>query len=77
MKRMTVILTAALVLVAAGCSVFTGKTAGDIVVMPLGDKVTVTEGSLVYALPMTVFEIGITAENGSRFRDHMQHMQRK
>ena len=59
---MTVILAAALVLVAAGCSVFTGKTAGDTIVMPLGDKVTVTDGSLVYALPMTVFEISITAE---------------
>lgn len=62
MKKMTFITAAAMALLAAGCSVFTGRTAGDTVVMPLGDEVTVTDGSLVYALPMTVFEIDITAE---------------
>ena len=62
MKRMNVITAAALGLMAAGCSVFTGRTAGDTLVLPLGDEVTVTDGSLVYALPMTVFEIDIFAE---------------
>jgi hypothetical protein len=33
----------------------------DIVILPLGDKVRVTEGSVVYALPLTVFEFDITA----------------
>ena len=62
MKRMIVILPAVLAMVVAGCSVFSARTAGDTVVMPLGEEVTVTDGSLVYALPMTVFEIDITAE---------------
>ncbi|MDM8003401.1 MAG: DUF4831 family protein [Bacteroidota bacterium] len=62
MKRMNVLTAAALGLMVAGCSVFTGRTAGDTLVMPLGDEVTVTDGSLVYALPMTVFEIDIFAE---------------
>jgi hypothetical protein len=62
MKRMIAVLNAVLALMTAGCSVFTGRTAGETVVMPLGDKVTVTDGSLVYALPMTVFEIDIIAE---------------
>lgn len=31
-------------------------------VLPLGDRVTLTEGSLVYALPLTVLEVEIIAE---------------
>ncbi len=62
MKKKTFIVAAAVGIMAAGCSVFTGRTPGDILVMPMGDEVTVTDGSLVYALPMTVFEIDITAE---------------
>ena len=34
----------------------------NIVVLPLGGEVQVTDGSLVYALPLTVFEIDIVAE---------------
>lgn len=51
-----------LALLAAGCSMIGGKSPGDITVLPLGDEVRVTEGSLVYALPMTVFEIDVIAE---------------
>lgn len=62
MKRETVILLAALTLATSGCAMFRGKTSGDTVVLPLGDKSAVTEGCLVYALPMTVFELDIIAE---------------
>lgn len=62
MKKKTATLLAAMTLVMAGCSVFTGKTGGDTLVMPLGGEATVTDGSLIYALPLTVFEIDITAE---------------
>lgn len=62
MRRKTVFIIPILAIVAAGCSVFGGKTAGDNIVLPLGDKVRVTEGSLVYALPLTVFEIEVVAE---------------
>jgi len=60
-KRIAFILPV-LAALAAGCSVMGVRSHGDITVLPLGDKVTVTEGSLVYALPMTVFEIDIIAE---------------
>ena len=33
----------------------------DIVILPLGDGVRVNEGSIVYALPLTVFEFDITS----------------
>lgn len=60
-KRIAFILPV-LAALAAGCSVMGGRSPGDITVLPLGDRVTVTEGNLVYALPMTVFEIDIIAE---------------
>ncbi|MCK7531126.1 MAG: DUF4831 family protein [Marinilabiliales bacterium] len=48
--------------VAAGCSNLPVKTASDIVVLPLGGEVKVTEGSIVYALPLTVLEFDVIAE---------------
>jgi hypothetical protein len=36
-------------------------TSSDIVILPLGGDVKVTDGSIVYALPLTVFEFDITA----------------
>lgn len=45
----------------AGCSVLKREKASDIVVLPLGGEVRLTEGSIVYALPQTVFEFDITA----------------
>ncbi len=62
MGRRTALLILLVALLISGCSVFGGKTAGDIVVLPLGNEVSVTEGSAVYALPLTVFEFVITAE---------------
>lgn len=62
MKIQTALLAAFISLMAAGCSVFSGKTAHDTVVLPLGERVTLTDGCLVYALPMTVFEFEVTAE---------------
>jgi hypothetical protein len=52
----------AIVLSATGCAVHSGNTASNIVVLPLGGEVQVTDGSIVYALPMTVFEFDIIAE---------------
>lgn len=62
MRRKTALFISILAILAAGCSAFGVKTAGDNVVLPLGDKISVTEGSLVYALPLTVFEIEVIAE---------------
>lgn len=62
MKRRIALLLSLVAVLAAGCSVIGGKTTGDIVVLPLGDEVRVTEGSIVYALPLTMFEIDIIAE---------------
>ena len=52
----------AVILTAAGCAVHSGSNESDMVVLPLGGEVQVTDGSIVYALPMTVFEFDIIAE---------------
>jgi len=62
MKKESIIVLALLALMISGCSPYSGKTPADTVVSPLGDKISVTEGCLVYALPMTVFELDIIAE---------------
>jgi hypothetical protein len=49
------------VLILTGCSTLKKEKVSDIVVLPLGGEVKITEGSIVYALPQTVFEIDITA----------------
>jgi hypothetical protein len=48
------------ILVLTGCSVMKKEKASDTVVLPLGGEVKITEGSIVYALPQTVFEFDIT-----------------
>jgi len=62
MNRQTSFLLILFVLVTAGCSVIPDKTPGDIVVLPLGERVTMTDGCLVYALPLTVLEFEVIAE---------------
>jgi len=62
MKNILVPVTIAAILLTAGCATQSRSTAGDIVVLPLGGEVQVTDGSIVYALPMTVFEFDIIAE---------------
>lgn len=51
----------ALTVLSAACSVQSRNSVNDIVVLPLGEEVKVTAGSIVYALPLTVFEFEITA----------------
>jgi len=62
MKRFAFIIIPALLAVTGGCTNLHMKSAGDIVVLPLGGEVRVTEGSIVYALPLTILEIDVTAE---------------
>lgn len=62
MKRFASVLIPVLMALAAGCSNLPVKTASDIVVLPLGGEVKVTEGSIVYALPLTVLEFDVMAE---------------
>jgi hypothetical protein len=62
MKILTYVFIPALMAVAAGCSNLPVKTADDIVVLPLGGEVKVTEGSIVYALPLTVLQFDVIAE---------------
>jgi hypothetical protein len=50
-----------LILVLAGCTTMRKDNVSDIVILPLGDEVSVTDGSIVYALPLTVFEFDIAA----------------
>lgn len=61
MRKFAFIPFLAVMVFAAGCTSLPRNTSSDILVLPLGGEVKVTEGSIVYALPQTVFEIGITA----------------
>lgn len=62
MKKIAFVITAALMAITAGCSSIQKSSSGDIVVLPLGGEVKVTEGSIVYALPQTVLEFDVIAE---------------
>ena len=62
MKNILSLVVIAAVLATAGCATQSRGTDSNIVVLPLGGEVQVTDGSIVYALPMTVFEFDIVAE---------------
>ena len=62
MKNILIPVMIAAMLATAGCATQSRSTVSDIVVLPLGGEVQVTDGSIVYALPMTVFEFDIIAE---------------
>lgn len=62
MKRKGLYLLGLLLIIGAGCSTMRKGSDSDIVVLPLGGEVKVTEGSIVYALPLTVFEFDVIAE---------------
>ena len=51
-----------LILMLSGCHSLKNGQRSDVVIMPLGGEVVVTEGSVVYSLPLTVFEIDVVAE---------------
>ncbi|HNT92178.1 MAG TPA: DUF4831 family protein [Bacteroidales bacterium] len=60
MRRKTALLLTVVFILAAGCTAT--KPHNDIVVLPLGGEARMTEGCLVYALPLTVFEFDVIAE---------------
>lgn len=62
MRRIPGSLTIIIFILLTGCSVFQRRAASDTVVLPLGNEVKVTDGSAVYALPLTVFEFDIVTE---------------
>ncbi len=49
-------------LIAGSCGVNKNLSSSGIVVTPLSGKINVTEGSIVYALPLTVLDITVDAE---------------
>ncbi len=51
-----------LLLMFSGCLPTKNGQRSDVVILPLGGEVKVTEGSVVYSLPLTVFEIDVVAE---------------
>jgi hypothetical protein len=61
-KRVIFYLMIIIIHVFTGCSA-TEKAAKSITVTPLGENVKVTDGTLVYALPLTVFEIDVAVEH--------------
>jgi hypothetical protein len=61
MKRIYNISLLVLLLISAGCTTLQKGTSSDIVILPLGGDVKITDASIVYALPLTVLEFDITA----------------
>jgi len=51
-----------LVILTSGCTAFNKSPKSGITILPLGGEVKVTDGSIVYALPLTVFEIDAVVE---------------
>jgi hypothetical protein len=62
MRRIPETFVLIILLIAGGCTTAKKSASSDIVILPLGGEVKVTDGSIVYALPLTVFEFDITAE---------------
>ncbi len=61
MRTTRSILLLIMFLIYAGCTTLQKDAGSDIVILPLGDEARVTDGSIVYALPLTVFEFDIAA----------------
>jgi hypothetical protein len=62
MMKIFNLLLIVVMLAATGCNTVKNTSRSDIVVLPLGGEVKVTDGSIVYALPLTVLEFDIIAE---------------
>lgn len=62
MKRILNLLLLYVIIIMAGCNAIKTGSKSDIVILPLGGEVKVTDGSIVYALPLTVLEFDIIAE---------------
>lgn len=62
MYKLLLVLCAALMTLLSGCATSGRSSKADIVVLPLGGEVKVTEGSIVYALPLTVIEFDVILE---------------
>jgi len=61
MKRKYNISLLVLLLISAGCSTLQKGSSPDIVILPLGGEAKAIDGSIVYALPLTVLEFDIIA----------------
>ncbi len=62
MKKTHLLVIAIIIITISGCSPFRKASKSDITILPLGGEVAVTDGSIVYALPMTIFEIDVIAD---------------
>lgn len=61
-RKATVAGLISILLVLPGCLTLKNGHRSDVVILPLGGEVKVTEGSVVYSLPLTVFEIDVVGE---------------
>lgn len=59
-RKLTCLIIAAFL--AGSCSMNKSMSGSNIIVTPLSDKATLSDGSLIYALPLTVLDIEIEAE---------------
>ena len=56
------VLLLAVVLFMISCALLKGRVEPRTIVLPLGDTISLTDGSLIYGLPMTVFDIIVEME---------------
>lgn len=61
-KKLKLIYLVVIAMIAISCAMNRNLTGSKSVVTPLSDKTTVSEGSLVYGLPLTVVDVEIEAE---------------
>jgi hypothetical protein len=57
-----ILITAAVVLISASCVTQKKIVPPSVTIVPLSDTVVITDRALIYALPMTVFEIDVVLE---------------
>mgnify|MGYP004702090881 CR=1 FL=1 len=60
--RKQILLIAAIILTSAACVTQKKTVPPSVTIVPLSDTVTITDKALIYALPMTVFEIDVVLE---------------
>ncbi|MCI0522333.1 MAG: DUF4831 family protein [Bacteroidales bacterium] len=62
MKERLIAFLYSVIILMTGCIPSKTASKSDMVILPLGGEVKVTDGSIVYALPLTVLEFDIVAE---------------
>lgn len=61
-KKISIVILMLFTVITNSCSLFRKQKTPDLVITPLSDTIIMRSGSLVYALPMTVFTVSVQME---------------